>query len=93
MVSLPAVEEALASRFQGPEEDGPVLAVEAREAGSAVELTLFTTRGLGRESANAAIREAGLGPLHNIRKVVDLEAIPLLGTGKIDYRALKAMLA
>ena len=92
MVSLPAVEEVLAARCQGPDEDGPVLAVEACETGNAVELVLFTTRGLDREAANAAIREAGLGPLSNIRRVVGLEAIPLLGTGKVDYRALKAML-
>jgi hypothetical protein len=30
--------------------------------------------------------------LHNIRRVVRLESLPLLGTGKTDYRALKARL-
>jgi long-chain-fatty-acid--[acyl-carrier-protein] ligase len=92
MVSLPAVEEVLLARFSSPEDEETVLAVEAREAGNAVELTLFTIRGLGREAANAAIREAGFSPIHNIRTVVDLEKIPVLGTGKTDYRALKAML-
>ena len=42
---------------------------------------------------NIAIREAGLSPIHNIRVVKRLEAIPLLGTGKTDYRALKATMA
>jgi long-chain-fatty-acid--[acyl-carrier-protein] ligase len=92
MVSLPAVEEALLERFSGPEEDETVLAVEARETGNAVELTLFTTRGLTRDMANQAIREAGLSPIHNIRAVMDLEKIPVLGTGKTDYRSLKALL-
>ena len=36
---------------------------------------------------------AGLSGLHNIRIVHRLEAIPLLGTGKTNYRALKELLA
>jgi len=92
MVSLPSVEEALLARFSGPGDDEAVLAVEAKETGNAVELTLFTIRGVTREEANQAIREAGFSPIHNIRTVVDLEKIPVLGTGKTDYRALKALL-
>jgi long-chain-fatty-acid--[acyl-carrier-protein] ligase len=92
MVSLPAVEDVLLERFSTPEDEETVLAVEAKEAGNAVELTLFTIRGLGREAANNAIREAGFSPIHNIRTVVELEKIPVLGTGKTDYRALKALL-
>lgn len=37
-------------------------------------------------------KQAGLSPLHFIRRVRGLEAIPVLGTGKTDYRALKGML-
>jgi len=92
MVSLPAVEEALADRFASIEDDETVLAVEAKETGTTVELTLFTIRGITREEANSAIREAGFSPIHNIRTVVNLDKIPVLGTGKTDYRALKAML-
>jgi len=92
MVSLPSVEEALLARFSGPGDDEAVLAVEAKETGNAVELTLFTIRGVTREEANQAIREAGFSPIHNIRTVVDLEKIPVLGTGKTDYRTLKALL-
>jgi long-chain-fatty-acid--[acyl-carrier-protein] ligase len=88
MVSLPAVEEVLAARFGAGEEE-PVLAVEARETEAGAELTLFCVPDLGREEANAALRDAGLSPIHNIRAVVRVECIPLLGTGKIDYRSLK----
>jgi long-chain-fatty-acid--[acyl-carrier-protein] ligase len=56
------------------------------------ELVLFTTLEIDRETANRCLRDAGLSPLHNIRRVLWLEALPLLGTGKTDYRALKAML-
>jgi hypothetical protein len=33
-----------------------------------------------------------MGSLHNIRRVVRLAEIPVLGTGKTDYGALKAWL-
>ena len=45
-----------------------------------------------RETVNRCIRDAGLSPIHNVRRVVKVEEIPLLGTGKTDYRALKARL-
>jgi long-chain-fatty-acid--[acyl-carrier-protein] ligase len=38
---------------------------------------------------NRQLREAGLSPLHNISRVIQLESIPVLGTGKTDYRTLK----
>jgi non-ribosomal peptide synthetase component E (peptide arylation enzyme) len=53
------------------------------------ELVLFSTIDLTREQANAAIRQAGLSPLHQVRRVVRLERLPLLGSGKVDYRALR----
>ncbi len=71
---------------------GPVLAVEATASEEHPEIVLFTTLGLDREMANQAIRDAGLSALHNVRRVVRLEAIPVLGTGKTDYRALKRLL-
>jgi long-chain-fatty-acid--[acyl-carrier-protein] ligase len=91
MVSLPAIEAALASSFVSEEDKGPVLAVEATEAENP-ELVLFTTLDIDRETANRKIREAGLSGLHHIRKVFKLDEMPLLGTGKTNYRALKQML-
>lgn len=93
MVSLPAIEEALAQRFVGEEEAEPLLAVEATGEELNPDLVLFTVSSIPREEANAAIRAAGLSPLHHIRDVRRLEQIPTLGTGKTDYQALKALLA
>ena len=93
MVSLPAVEEVLLARFGRPEDQEPPLALEALETDVRTDLVLFTVRPVAREDANAAIREAGFSPIHNVRLVRQVEAIPLLGTGKTDYRALKALLA
>ena len=92
MVSLPAVEEALLARFGRPDDEAVPLALEALELEARTELVLFATRPIAREEANAAIREAGFSPIHNVRLVRSLEQIPLLGTGKTDYRALKALL-
>jgi long-chain-fatty-acid--[acyl-carrier-protein] ligase len=92
MVSLPAVEEALIERFGREDDEEIALAVEATPVESNPELVLFTIRDIAREAANAAIRDAGLSPIHNIRLVRKVDHIPVLGTGKTDYRALKEML-
>ncbi len=92
MISLPAIEEVLVSAFGHPEDEGPQLAVEATPVDHNPELVLFTVRDLARETVNAALRAAGLSALHHIKKVRRVEAIPLLGTGKTDYRALRALL-
>ena len=47
---------------------------------------------LTREQVNDEIRDAGLSPLHNIRRIVRVEEIPVLGTGKTNYRELKGRL-
>ena len=101
MISLPAIEAVLEQHFSR-EDEGPVLAVEAdypkTDGGEAVErpeLVLFVAETLGevdREAVNDGIREGGLSPLHNVRRVIPIEEIPLLGTGKTDYRSLKSLL-
>jgi long-chain-fatty-acid--[acyl-carrier-protein] ligase len=93
MVSLPAIEEALSRRFQGDEETEPTLAVQPSTEDLNPDLILFSVSGIPRDEANAAIREAGLSSLHNIRVVRRIEQIPTLGTGKTDYQALKELLA
>jgi long-chain-fatty-acid--[acyl-carrier-protein] ligase len=91
MISLPAIEAVLESHFAS-DTDKPVLAVEATADEYHPELVLFTSLDIDREIANRRIRNAGLSGLHNIRRVVKLEQIPTLGTGKTDYRALKTIL-
>jgi long-chain-fatty-acid--[acyl-carrier-protein] ligase len=93
MIPLAAVEAALEAKCMSTDgNQGPLLAVECTPDEEHPELVLFTTLDIDRETANRCLREAGLSPLHNIRRVVRLEALPVLGTGKADYRALKATL-
>lgn len=92
MISLPAVEEILLRCFSEEGDTEVVLAVEATPSESQPELVLFSVRPIAREAANAALREAGLSPLHFIRQTRMVDKIPVLGTGKTDYRGLKALL-
>jgi long-chain-fatty-acid--[acyl-carrier-protein] ligase len=92
MISLPAIEEVLNRNYVRASDEEPVLAVEATPVELNPELVLFTVRDIPREEANRCIRDAGLSALYTVRTVVRVEAIPVLGTGKTDYRALKARL-
>ncbi len=92
MVSLPAIEDALKPHIGDPNADVPQIAVEATDDESNPEIVLFTLVDVDRPITNQYIREAGLSPLHNIRQIRKLNEIPLLGTGKTDYRALKRSL-
>jgi acyl carrier protein len=90
MVSLPAIEAALQPFFAAKEgDDGPVIAVEALGDEENPETALFTIRNVDRAQVNHWLREAGLSPLYHIRCVIPVDAIPVLGTGKTDYRGLK----
>jgi len=90
MISLPAIEELLTEHFPGDEE--PLLAVSATPGDDHPEIVLFTTFEIEREEANRCIREFGFSPLHSIRRTIHVESIPVLGTGKTDYRTLGELL-
>jgi acyl-[acyl-carrier-protein]-phospholipid O-acyltransferase/long-chain-fatty-acid--[acyl-carrier-protein] ligase len=92
MISLPAIEEALARFYVKPTDEESVIAVEATPVELNPELVLFTLLDLDREEVNNRIKEAGLSSLHNIRLIRKIEKIPVLGSGKTDYQTLKRIL-
>jgi len=92
MVSLPAIEELLMRAYARPDDQGPCLAVLPTADEAHPELVLFTIRPLDRARVNKTIQEAGLSGLHNIRIVREVSQIPVLGTGKADYRTLAQLL-
>lgn len=93
MVSLPAIEEVVMRAYARPDDKGPCVAVLPTADENHPELVLFTIRPLERAQVNKAIQDTGLSGLHNIRIVREIEQIPVLGTGKADYRTLAQMLA
>ncbi len=93
MISLPAVEAVLNQHYASESDEGPVLAVEATPSEDHPEIVLFSAVETDRETVNNQIREAGLSPLHNVRRIIHIDEIPLLGTGKTDYRTLSDRLA
>ena len=102
MISLPQIESILTAAFEhkragAPEEEkGPVLAVESTEgitpAKETPRIVLFTTAPVTRDQANIILRAEGLSGLFFIAEVKRVSALPLLGTGKIDYRELRSQL-
>jgi long-chain-fatty-acid--[acyl-carrier-protein] ligase len=87
MVSLPAIEAVLATRLASDDE-GPSIAVDAAGASDSPEVVLYTRREAGRDEVNRILRDAGFSPLYYVRRVVVVPSIPVLGTGKTDYRGL-----
>jgi long-chain-fatty-acid--[acyl-carrier-protein] ligase len=94
MISLASVEEALlqiGGKKNWPlSQEGPSLAVCAKEAaGEKTKLFLFTLFRLSADDANQALRQAGFSNLVRIASVFQLDEIPIMGTGKTNYRQLQ----
>ena len=91
MISLPQLEAVLRQNLVEEEERGsPVLAVDAVSEGDQTLLVLYTTLPITCAQANAVLHAEGFSGLHMLRRVCHLESLPLLGSGKIDYRSLSA---
>lgn len=95
MISLGAIEEALLQNAVKKgvvgEVDGPVLAICAREhAGEKPTILLISKYAISVDEVNKSLRESGFSNLVKISHVQQLEEIPLLGSGKVNYRALES---
>jgi len=98
MVSLGAIEDALNKELlqRGvTNADTPSLAVCAIEKpDQKPEIVVFTTsNALDREGANEILNKAGLSRLIKIAQVQQVKEIPLLGTGKTNYRQLQTLIS
>ncbi|HEV3272182.1 MAG TPA: AMP-binding protein [Candidatus Methylacidiphilales bacterium] len=91
MISLPAIEEPLASAHPAGEK-GPQVAVEGIETSSGRRIVLFTTTQIKLADANALLTQAGFRGIMRLDEVRRVDALPLLGTGKIDYKVLRAQI-
>lgn len=88
MISLPALEEPFAAMFP-PTEDGPRVAVEGIETDHGRHIVLFTTQEISVKDANKTLMDNGFRGVMRLDEVIQIDAIPTLGTGKTDYKVLR----
>ncbi len=93
MISLPALEEPLALAYPPVKDLGPQVAIEGVERDHHPHIVLFTTvPTLTLREANRLLEQAGFQGVMRLNEVRPIEKIPVLGTGKTDYKVLRAML-
>ena len=91
MISLPALEEPF-TQIYPPAEKGPQVAVEGIERFNDKKIVLFSTFDITTAQANEILQKAGFKGIMRIDEVIKLKAIPVLGTGKTDYKVLRKMI-
>lgn len=91
MISLPALEEPFVQKFP-PLDTGPRAAVEGIETPDGRRIALFTTEEITLREANAVLQAEGFRGVMRLDDVKKVDAIPVLGTGKTDYKVLRATL-
>jgi long-chain-fatty-acid--[acyl-carrier-protein] ligase len=95
MVSLAAIEDALfkTANRDASVNDGPSLAVCAKEEpGERPKIFVFARFEISLEEVNKALRESGFSNLVKVFMVERVEDIPLMGTGKTNYRYLESLI-
>ncbi len=95
MISLAAIEDGLlqmgVSKKWPITQEGVALAVCSKEIpGDKPKIYLFTAFPITLEEVNAALKEAGFSNLVKISNVMRLLEIPLMGSGKVNYRLLES---
>jgi long-chain-fatty-acid--[acyl-carrier-protein] ligase len=90
MISLPFIEKILLEKYGDMEKQ--VLAVEGSDKTTPVQIVLFTTLTITLDEVNEYLSKNGVAPIARIRRIVELDEIPVLGTGKTDYKVLRKML-
>jgi long-chain-fatty-acid--[acyl-carrier-protein] ligase len=89
MISLPALEEPFVRRFP-PTKDGLRVAVEGVEIeGGGRRVVLFSTEPITLREANEMLVREGFHGVMRLDEVRRVEKIPMLGTGKADYKVLR----
>ncbi len=91
MISLPQLEEPFAKKYP-PTDQGPRVAVEGIETDAGRRVVLFTTEPIDLREANALLQAEGFRGVMRLDAVERVERVPVLGTGKTDYKVLKAKL-
>ena len=97
MISLASIEDALLEMAMkkgwSTSEEGPLLAICAKEApNEKTRIVLFSRFEATIDEVNRFLKEAGFSNIVRITSVNHIPEIPLMGTGKINYRILESKL-
>ena len=91
MISLPFLEELLQEKYWSSEEIN--LALEGKEKEDGIEIVLFVVwLKLKVKEVNEYLKSKWVSNLIQITRIQKIDSIPLLWTGKVDYKVLKNML-
>ena len=90
MISMPFIENILKEKYGSSTENN--LAVEGTDKGTEPRVVLFSTKEINLSEVNKYLRERGVASISRVREVIIIESIPLLGSGKVDYRYLKELI-
>ena len=89
MISMPLIEKVLLEKYGNTDE--VVLAIEGSDTDT-TNITCFTTQELTLHEINQTLKDAGLSNIMRITHIQIISEIPLLGSGKTDYKQLKTLL-
>ncbi len=87
MISLPFIEIILEEKFG--DKDEKILAVEGNDKIHPPQIVLFTKKPITVNEANEHLRLMKAPLIAKITRIELMNNIPVLGTGKIDYKLLK----
>jgi long-chain-fatty-acid--[acyl-carrier-protein] ligase len=90
MISLPFLEKILLEQYGGQEKQ--TIAVEGSDKTTPAQIVLFTTLPINLDEANNFLATNGVAPIARIKRIVEVDEIPVLGTGKTDYKVLRKIL-
>ena len=90
MISLPMIENILVKKYGDKDEN--TLAVEGSDEISPPKIALFAVKEIDLKEVNKYLISQGVSNLIKIHEFRLIEEIPLLGSGKIDYKILRKMI-
>ena len=91
MVPHGTVENVIASAFDWDLAETQAVVVGVPDASKGEALVLLTTQDITTDQLRDKLQEAGLATLWIPRTIKRVEAIPMLGTGKVDLKACKQL--
>lgn len=96
MISLGSIEEIILKELRAKNidlgEGVPIAVCSLEKEGGKSELVLVSTLDLDKADVNLILKDSGCSRIIKISKVMKIDSIPLMGTGKTDYRFIQKII-